>query len=303
MRDDRARRFEDLDVTTPAPWETQTKQAVPVPRSAARSRAVTLDKGSAEWLVAGRLPCRGSSMLVGEPGAGKSTLARDLALAVARGRPWLDFRTRQGPVLYVHLEGDRLTVRAAFAKLGLAPHDALHFVHSLQMSELRERIRERAKSIEPALIVIDGLLPLLHAEELNDAGAQNSALDRILDLSHETRSHVLLVHDLAGTLAREMGQLLGSTRNTLDTIFMLNCVRGERLLRSIQQQGRPVLTPIHVPQHEPPRPSEPRRANPTPAPAPPPAPAQPTHPPVRPETHLWYETPKRPVDSRRMRSP
>jgi hypothetical protein len=238
-------------------------------------------------------------MLVGEPGTGKSTLARDLALAVARGRPWLDFRTQRGPVLYVHLEGDRLNLRAAFAKLGLAPHDAVHFVHSLHMNELRERIRERAKSLEPALIVIDGLLPLLHAEELNDAAAQSSALDRILDLSHETRSHVLLVHDLAGPLAREMGQLLGSTRNTLDTIFMLNRVGGQRMLRSIQQQGRAVLTPIQVPSHQPPKPSAPPRAAPPPAPepapAPPPAPTQPSHPMIRPETRLWHETPERPV--------
>lgn len=299
MRGHRSR-FEDRDAA-PAPWETQAKHAVPLPRTGSRSGAVTLDQGWAEWLVEGRLPCGGTSMLVGEPGAGKSALARDLALAVARGRPWLDFRTRQGPVLYVHLEGDRLNLRAAFAKLGLAPQDALHFVHSLQMSELRERIRERAKSLEPVLIVIDGLLRLLHAEELNDAGAQSSALDRILDLSHETRSHVLLVHDLAGPLAHEMGQLLGSTRNTLDTIFMLSRVRDERLLRSIQQQGRAVLTPIRVPNHEPPPPSVPRRASPPSPPAPTPgpvtvtAPTQPSHPMIRPETRLWHETPERPA--------
>ena len=98
--------------------------------------------------------------------------------------------------------------------------------------------------------MIDGLQPLLHAEALNDGYYCSTALDRILDLSKEADSHVLLVHDLAGTLAHEMNALLGSTEHSVDTIFMLNRVGDERLLRSIQLLGRAVLTPIRIPCHD-----------------------------------------------------
>ncbi len=243
-------RFEDRDFVADTHRQRPTGRQLPAPRSPTRGPLSSLDRSGPEWLVEGRLPRIGTSMLVGAPGAGKSTLARELALKVARGRPWLDFQTRQGPVLYVYLEGEPTRVRAAFAKLGLAPEDNLHFVDSLQMSELRVRIRERAKPLEPALIVIDGLQPLLHAEALNDGYYCTTALDRILDLSKEANSHVLLVHDLAGTLAHEMNVLLGSTEHSVDTIFMLNRVGDERLLRSIQLRGRAVLTPIRIPSHD-----------------------------------------------------
>ncbi len=251
MRRQHGNRFEDREFVAGTHRQESTRDPLLAPRSFARNPQISLDRSGPEWLVEGRLPRVGTSMLVGAHGAGKSTLARELALKVARGRPWLDFQTCQGPVLYVYLEGEPTRVRAAFAKLGLAPEDNLHFVDSLQMSELLVRIRERAKPLEPALIVIDGLQPLLHAEALNDGYfCSTTALDRILDLSKEAHSHVLLVHDLAGTLAHEMSALLGSTERSVDTIFMLNRVGDERLLRSIQQLGRAVLTPIRIPSHD-----------------------------------------------------
>jgi Mrp family chromosome partitioning ATPase len=48
------------------------------------------------WLVDGLLPTGGLSVLVGKPKAGKSTLARALAVAVARGEPWLGRATFPG---------------------------------------------------------------------------------------------------------------------------------------------------------------------------------------------------------------
>jgi hypothetical protein len=56
-----------------------------------------------------------------------------------------------------------------------------------------------------------------------------------------------------------MSSLLGSTERRVDTIFMLTRIRDERLLRSIQQQGRALLTPIRIPAHGAPSPPEPRR--------------------------------------------
>jgi hypothetical protein len=53
-----------------------------------------------EWLIKNILTRGEQAMLVGASQSGKSFLAIDLALAIARGVPWFGNRTRQGLVIY-----------------------------------------------------------------------------------------------------------------------------------------------------------------------------------------------------------
>lgn len=226
------------------PWEDLTR-AKPPCRSLSSADLLSLDPHKVEWLIGGRLPRVGTSILVGEIGVGKSSLARELALCVGRGEPWLDFTVERGPVLFVNLEGELESLRREFLAIGLTPKDQIYFLESLQVVDLLRRIRERAKLLEPRLIVIDGLRPLLHAEELNEERG-TTALDRILNLAREIGSHLTLVHDLASGLASEMGTLLASTQRCFDTVFMLNRIGQHRLLRSIQQRGEDLDEPIAI---------------------------------------------------------
>ena len=57
------------------------------------------------WLVDGLLTEHGFSIAYGEPGAGKSFLAIDLALSIAYGRSWHGSPVKQGAVLYIAGEG------------------------------------------------------------------------------------------------------------------------------------------------------------------------------------------------------
>lgn len=57
------------------------------------------------WSVRGRLPATGLAFLHGEPAAGKTFLAIDLCMALARGDDWHGHRTQQTGVLYVAGEG------------------------------------------------------------------------------------------------------------------------------------------------------------------------------------------------------
>jgi len=59
------------------------------------------------WLVDGLLPAGGISALAARPKVGKSTLARELAVCVARGEPLLGRATTQGGVFILDLEGKR----------------------------------------------------------------------------------------------------------------------------------------------------------------------------------------------------
>jgi hypothetical protein len=80
------------------------------------------------WLVEGLLPQGGLSILAGKPKAGKSTLARCVTLAVARGNPVLGRVTNAGPVVYLGLEDKRGEIREHFRTMG-AGSEGLH-VHT-----------------------------------------------------------------------------------------------------------------------------------------------------------------------------
>ena len=56
------------------------------------------------WLWDQTLPAAGASVLVSKPKIGKSTFAANLALAIARGLPFLGRNTQQSPVAYLSLD-------------------------------------------------------------------------------------------------------------------------------------------------------------------------------------------------------
>ena len=201
-----------------------------------------------EWVVQGRLPGGGTSILVGEPGVGKSTLAGELALAVSRGAPWLGFGTSPGPVLYVSVGGRLDEIRGSFAALGLSPADEVQFVPVAPGAAALERIRELAGSLRPALIIVDPLQALFEAEELNDGCV--SPLDRILHCGQASDAHLMLVHSLPKGRERELSAVLASTARTIDTVLVLKRDEDRRLLYSVQRKGADIRRPIRIPARE-----------------------------------------------------
>ncbi len=59
------------------------------------------------WLVHEAVSSDGLTIIYGEPGAGKSFIALDMALRIALGRDWHGFRTKRAGVLYIAGEGVR----------------------------------------------------------------------------------------------------------------------------------------------------------------------------------------------------
>ena len=60
-----------------------------------------------DWLVDRLLPAGGTSLLLGTPKSGKSTMARILAAKAAAGVQWYGRNVKAGPVLYVARDGAR----------------------------------------------------------------------------------------------------------------------------------------------------------------------------------------------------
>ncbi len=194
---------------------------------------------SVSWLVDGLLPMGGFSLLVAKPKAGKTTLARNLALAVARGQSFLTRATHPGAVIYLALEEKRSEVRKHFHDLGAIGTEAI-FIHVASApADALEQLRTVAQEKIIVLVIIDPLFRFTRVKDGNDYAQVSAALEPLLVLARETGAHVLVVHH-AGKGEREGGDvILGSTAifAAVDTALIMRRTERYRTLQSIQRYG------------------------------------------------------------------
>jgi hypothetical protein len=140
------------------------------------------------------------SRIFGKPGCGKSFLALDLAFHVALGRDWGGHPVKQGPVVYVMAEGQRVnTVRAA----------AWMERHEVKPSELEGKFWavpdkvlltkaasrpfvEAIRELNPVLIILDTQNAMQVGEE-NSASDTRDMRDALDEMRHATNACVTML--------------------------------------------------------------------------------------------------------------
>jgi AAA domain len=120
------------------------------------------------WLLYGMLPAGGLSLLAAKPKVGKSTLARCLALAVARGEEFLGRSTIAGSVIYLALEEKRDEVRKHFADLGAMGDEPIHIHCSAAPQDALPALCEAVKQFKPVLVIVDPVLRMVRVRDAND---------------------------------------------------------------------------------------------------------------------------------------
>ncbi len=106
------------------------------------------------YIVDGLLPAGGASLLNGKPKVGKPTLARSIALAVARGEPVLGRSTLRRLVLYLVLEEKRAEVAGWFRRAGATTEQIVLYVGARvedPVPFLRRGVRRR----DIRLVIVD----------------------------------------------------------------------------------------------------------------------------------------------------
>lgn len=191
------------------------------------------------WLVEGFWLQRSHGAIAGEPKSFKSTLATDLAVAVASGRPFLGRYPvlHQGPVVYVQNENARWIVRDRLGKIAahrgvvgsvrtvgrnlrvrFAPDIPLHLVNQqgfLLTDPGHQRALEQLISeVKPSLVILDPLY-LMFDGDVNSSRDLNPTLSWLLELRVKHDTGVILVHHWnkrTETSSQRGGQrMLGST--------------------------------------------------------------------------------------------
>ncbi len=156
------------------------------------------------------LPFGGFSICSAKPKVGKSTMARNLAVAVSKGEPFLNRKTVKGKVLYLCLEEKRSEIAKHFRAMQADSGDI--FIHTGATPE--NAIAGLAVAIaefEPVLVIIDPLSRVLRVRDFNDYGGMARGLEPLIDLARKMNCHILALHH-DSKMDRSGGDaLLGST--------------------------------------------------------------------------------------------
>ena len=185
------------------------------------------------WLVAKLLPANGLSLLAGAPKAGKSTLARNLAVEVARGGgKWLGKDVNQGTVLHLSLEERIQTIRNHYNQLD-APGEQIYL---LTKTHPRPKnfilwLQSAIAKYKPSLVIIDPAIRFLKIRDMNDYALTTEALDPLINLAREFNTHILLVHHTRKCGGKYGNEILGSTglAASVDTIVTLDIKDDQRM--------------------------------------------------------------------------
>jgi AAA domain len=193
-----------------------------------------------QWLVDGILPTGGMSVMSAKPKVGKSTVARQLALSIATGKPFLGRETQQGEVIYFALEEKRQEVTNHFRDLGATGDEPIRIHCGSAPLDAMEEARVLIQQQCPALLVIDPLFKFTRVKDGNDYAQMTAALEPILALARETGTHILNVHHSGkGERADPTDAILGSTAifGNVDTALMLAKYDVYRTISSCQRYG------------------------------------------------------------------
>jgi tRNA uridine 5-carbamoylmethylation protein Kti12 len=143
------------------------------------------------------------SILAGYPHIGKSTLARQLAVAVSRGGTFLGRKTTRGRVLYWYSEDSPIDAALDFKKQGAESDDTITLMRAfsdgaeLRISEVRfalERAKEENNSY--ALVIVETATDLLQPSNDNDNSEVASLLTKFSDevMREFPQTAFLLIH-------------------------------------------------------------------------------------------------------------
>lgn len=170
-----------------------------------------LASGGIRWLVPGLIPSVGVTLFGGDPGAGKTTLAYDLAASIIYGEEYLgETPTKTGKVLIIstdepfHFAQDKLVNR------GIA--DGYEIACDWDVTQFKE-LEQALENTKPLLIIVDSFASIHNATEFDENSSVAGRTARKLEkLSSKFDCAIVLIHHLTTSKdAKGINKVRGSS--------------------------------------------------------------------------------------------
>ncbi len=153
-----------------------------------------------EWLLEGLIPTGTLAGLVAFMKVGKTTLAFQLAVAVARGELFLGFPTKQSGVLIISLEENKILLRDRLRKYGATDTDPIWVMYRPDLWKdakkpgFYDELRHFCISNDIGLVIIDSLSRFAMFKDENANAEVTRFMNLPLTLAHDTNTAVLFLH-------------------------------------------------------------------------------------------------------------
>jgi hypothetical protein len=149
-------------------------------------------------VVAGLCYASAVSMVTGGKHAGKSTLARWMAVCVAKGFPFLEREVQQGEVLYLASADETMAARQELLRLGWGPDDPIKFLSmsNVTVDQLKfiEALSDYIRQHQVKLIIMDMLFDFARITDEMSYAQTREALGVIQKVADVGNCHVVVVH-------------------------------------------------------------------------------------------------------------
>ena len=148
-----------------------------------------------EYVVDG-LIAQGLYILAGAPKVGKSWLALDMCLSIAKGEKVLGQETTQGTVLYLCLEDSYVRIQNRLYEITDEPTERLHFVIMSESigSGLEEQIKNFKKEHSDLKVVFIDTLQMIRESTDNGYGSDYKELSVLKCLADKLEIAIVAVH-------------------------------------------------------------------------------------------------------------
>jgi hypothetical protein len=199
---------------------------------------LTLEEPETEWLWEGILPAGGLSLLVAKPKVGKTTLAFNLAVAVAAGEDFLGRKTKQAQVIYLAHEEKKSEIQKKLKALPHRPGKISFYFGSAPEKAIQE-VRHLIQETKAGFLVVDVLQKLCRVKDLNDYAQVTNTLEPLMSMAREENCHIMLTHHAGKADRRDGDDILGSTAllGGVDTSIHIKKREQRRTFFTIQRYG------------------------------------------------------------------
>ena len=195
------------------------------------------------WLVEDRIAKSTVSAIAGPPKSGKSSLLRQMALAVAGGTEWLGNKCHKHPVVFLSVEDNRRQAKAHFRHMEADASLALH-VHTgpppdATLIPTDAWVERLIAGYEAKLLVVENFAKLVPVADWNDYGIVTQALRPYDWIASVTGCAIIIGLHVRKSGGEDGTSVMGSTQwvGGPSTIFTLERDGKHRTLSTMQREG------------------------------------------------------------------